>query len=92
MNWRASVYACTKDHGRLAGRPAMLHVLYKPRYCLAGHAVLTASVSGLQLVALVYYVASYFPGGTQGVKFVLMMASSAVKQCTYGVRQAVFGS
>ena len=51
-----------------------------------------ASVSGLQLVALIYYVASYFPGGTQGVKFVMMMATSAVKQCMFGVRQAVFGS
>ena len=56
------------------------------------HAVLIASVFRLQLVALIYYVASYFPGGTQGVKFVMMMATSAVKQCTYGVRQAVFGS
>lgn len=58
----------------------------------AQHAVLIASVLRLQLVALIYYVASYFPGGTQGVKFVMMMATSAVKQCTYGVRQAVFGS
>lgn len=70
----------------------MLPVLYKLWHCLAGHTVLIASVSNLQLVALIYYVASYFPGGTQGVKFVLMMASSAVKQCAYGVRQAVFGS
>lgn len=54
--------------------------------------MLIASVFRLQLVALIYYVASYFPGGTQGVKFVMMMATSAVKQCTYGVRQAVFGS
>lgn len=54
--------------------------------------MLIASVPGLQLVALIYYVASYFPGGTQGVKFVMMMATSAVKQCMYGVRQAVFGS
>lgn len=53
--------------------------------------VLIASVSNLQLVALLYYVASYFPGGTQGVKFVMMMATSAVKQCMYGVRQAVGG-
>ena len=45
----------------------------------------------LQLLALLYYVASYFPGGTQGVKFVLMMATAAFKQCMYGVRQAVFG-
>lgn len=57
----------------------------------ARHAVLIASVSGLQLVALIYYVASYFPGGTQGVKFVMMMATSAVKQCMHGVRQAAFG-
>ena len=45
----------------------------------------------LQLLALLYYVASYFPGGTQGVKFVLMMATSAFKQCMYATRQAVMG-
>ena len=45
----------------------------------------------LQLVALLYYVASYFPGGTQGVKFVMLMATQATKQCLYGCRQAIFG-
>lgn len=53
--------------------------------------VMSLVCCSLQLVALIYYVASYFPGGTQGVKFVMMMATSAVKQCMYGVRQAVVG-
>lgn len=32
----------------------------------------------LQVVALLYYVMSYFPGGAQGVKFMLSMFYNAV--------------
>ncbi len=59
--------------------------MYKAGLCVTQPALF------MQLLALLYYVASYFPGGTQGVKFVLMMATSAFKQCMYGVRQAAFG-
>ena len=35
----------------------------------------------LQFVALMYYVLSYFPGGTQGVRFVLYMLMQGFMQC-----------
>ncbi|CAL8460859.1 g390 [Coccomyxa elongata] len=38
----------------------------------------------LQVVALLYYTVSYFPGGTNGAKFVLKMAVGAFAQCLGG--------
>ena len=43
--------------------------------------ILSLFCSGLQVIALLYYSASYFPGGTTGVKFILNMAWSAVTSC-----------
>ncbi|EIE25582.1 tetraspanning membrane protein [Coccomyxa subellipsoidea C-169] len=43
----------------------------------------------LQVVALLYYTISYFPGGTNGVKFVMKMAFGAFAQCLGGVQRAV---
>lgn len=43
-----------------------------------------------QMVALLYYTLSYFPGGTVGVRFVLQLFSGACMQCFSGVRAAVF--
>ena len=43
--------------------------------------ILSLVCSGLQVVALLYYVLSYFPGGAQGVKFMLNMFVSAVTSC-----------
>eukprot|EP00798_Chlamydomonas_sp_ICE-L_P020258 gene20258-27012_t len=40
--------------------------------------LLSLLCSGLQVVALLYYMMSYFPGGTQGVKFMLGLFSNAV--------------
>ena len=34
-----------------------------------------------QVVALLYYLMSYFPGGAQGVKFMLNMAYAAALRC-----------
>jgi hypothetical protein len=43
--------------------------------------ILSLFCSGLQVVALLYYSASYFPGGTAGVKFILNMVWIAVSSC-----------
>ncbi|KAK9835954.1 hypothetical protein WJX81_001131 [Elliptochloris bilobata] len=43
-----------------------------------------------QMVALLYYTLSYFPGGTMGVRFVLQLVYGACMQCFSGVRAAVF--
>ena len=45
---------------------------------------------GEQVVALLYYMVSYFPGGTNGVMFILKMAAGAFAQCVNGARRAVF--
>ncbi|GAX76111.1 hypothetical protein CEUSTIGMA_g3554.t1 [Chlamydomonas eustigma] len=43
--------------------------------------VLSLACSGLQMVALLYYILSYFPGGAQGVKFMLIMFYNAIASC-----------
>ncbi len=43
-----------------------------------------------QMVALLYYTFSYFPGGTMGVRFVFQLFSGACMQCCNGVRAAAF--
>ena len=43
--------------------------------------LLSLLCSGLQMVALLYYILSYFPGGAQGVKFMLTMFANAVASC-----------
>ncbi len=35
----------------------------------------------VQVVALLYYLTSYYPGGTSSVRFVLGMAGSAAGSC-----------
>ena len=45
----------------------------------------------LQVVALLYYMLSYFPGGANGVKFVLKMAFGAFLNCMRGMQRAVTG-
>lgn len=52
--------------------------------------LLTGPCSAMQMVALLYYTLSYFPGGTVGVRFVLQLFSGACMQCFSGVRAAVF--
>ena len=47
-------------------------------------------LSWAQMVALLYYTLSYFPGGMVGVRFVLQLASGACMQCFLGARAAVF--
>ena len=44
----------------------------------------------LQVVALLYYALSYFPGGSAGVRFVLNMFISGFWQCCLTVQKAVF--
>jgi len=44
----------------------------------------------LQVVALLYYALSYFPGGSAGVRFVLNLLISGFWQCCLTVQKAVF--
>ena len=44
----------------------------------------------LQVVALLYYALSYFPGGSTGVRFVLNLLISGFWQCCLTVQKAVF--
>lgn len=50
--------------------------------------VLSLVCSGLQVVALLYYVTSYFPGGSRAVKFLLSLFYQAVLSC-FGTIQAM---
>ncbi|KAL6755433.1 Got1/Sft2-like family-domain-containing protein [Haematococcus lacustris] len=43
--------------------------------------------SGLQVVTLLYYLMSYFPGGTQGVKLLLGLFGQAVMSCFGNVQR-----
>lgn len=56
--------------------------------CIAGHK--RGFGARAQMVALLYYTLSYFPGGTMGVRFVLQLFSGACMQCFSGVRAAAF--
>lgn len=46
--------------------------------------------SGLQVVAMLFYILSYFPGGASGVKFVLSMLANAVMSCFSSVGRMAF--
>jgi hypothetical protein len=54
--------------------------------------VLSLLCSGLQVVALLYYLTSYYPGGTSSVKFMLSMFGSAASSCFSTCSTLVFGS
>ena len=43
----------------------------------------------LQVVSLLYYLMSYFPGGTQGVKFMLGLFWQALQSCFSSVQRMV---
>eukprot|EP00891_Asterochloris_glomerata_P000671 jgi/Astpho2/671/e_gw1.00013.110.1_t len=45
-----------------------------------------------QFFALLYYMASYFPGGTYGVQLVLNLMKGAVFQCLAGCQKGICGS
>ncbi|KAF5837407.1 Got1/Sft2-like family-domain-containing protein [Dunaliella salina] len=53
--------------------------------------ILSLVCSGLQVVALAYYLLSYFPGGEQGVRFVLGMMYNACWGCLQSVQKMVLG-
>lgn len=53
--------------------------------------ILSLVCSGLQVVALLYYLTSYYPGGTSSVKFVLGMFGSAASSCFSGATTLIFG-
>ncbi|CAL5219080.1 g844 [Coccomyxa viridis] len=53
--------------------------------------ILTIVCCGAQVVALLYYTVSYFPGGTNGVRFVMKMAFGAFMNCCRGMQRAVTG-
>lgn len=53
--------------------------------------VLSLVCSALQVVALLYYLTSYYPGGTSSVKFLLSMFSSAASSCFSTCSTLVFG-
>lgn len=44
-----------------------------------------------QIVALLYYALSYFPGGTAGVRYISYMLWSAVSSCFSGATRSTFG-
>eukprot|EP00850_Spirogloea_muscicola_P013358 SM000090S24320 [mRNA] locus=s90:236080:236829:- [translate_table: standard] len=46
--------------------------------------VLSVAASGLQVTALLYYVVSYFPGGSAGIRFLTSTASSTLVACFSG--------
>ena len=43
--------------------------------------ILTVVFCGAQMVALLYYTLSYFPGGVHGLKYVLYSFQSAMMRC-----------
>ncbi len=43
--------------------------------------LLSLLASGLQIVALLYYLTSYYPGGTDSVRWILSMFGSACTRC-----------
>lgn len=43
-----------------------------------------------QVVALLYYILSYFPGGATGVRFVLGLFYNAALSCLGAAQRAVF--
>lgn len=47
--------------------------------------LLSLACSGLQAVALAYYAAAYFPGGTDSVRYWLSMVASAAGSCARGL-------
>lgn len=49
------------------------------------------SPGAMQVIALLYYTVSYFPGGANGVKFVMKMALGAFLNCCRGMQRAVTG-
>jgi len=53
--------------------------------------ILSLVCSGLQVVALIYYLLSYFPGGEQGVRFVLAMLYNAFWGCLQSLQKLVLG-
>lgn len=53
--------------------------------------VLSLVCSVLQVVALLYYLTSYYPGGTSSVKFMLSMFSSAAGSCFSSCTGMMFG-
>jgi hypothetical protein len=42
-----------------------------------------------QVVTLLYYLLSYFPGGSSGLKFMLTMLGNAVSSCFSSASQSV---
>jgi hypothetical protein len=53
--------------------------------------VLSLVCSVLQVVALLYYLTSYYPGGTSSVKFMLSMFGSAASTCFSSCTGVMFG-
>eukprot|EP01024_Parvocaulis_polyphysoides_P010665 TRINITY_DN1368_c0_g1_i1.p1 TRINITY_DN1368_c0_g1~~TRINITY_DN1368_c0_g1_i1.p1 ORF type:complete len:263 (-),score=3.72 TRINITY_DN1368_c0_g1_i1:48-755(-) len=52
--------------------------------------LLSLLCSGVQVLALMYYIMSYFPGGVQGASFVLKMLYQGLVNCLSGVKTMVF--
>jgi hypothetical protein len=53
--------------------------------------LLSMLCSVLQVVALLYYLTSYYPGGTSSVKFLLSMFGSAASTCFSSCTGMIFG-
>jgi hypothetical protein len=60
-----------------------------PHPALAPAPTLALTPTWPQVVALLYYLSSYFPGGAQGVKFMLQLAYTAAGSALSGVQRMV---
>ncbi|KAK9820584.1 hypothetical protein WJX72_011930 [[Myrmecia] bisecta] len=52
--------------------------------------VMSVACCAAQVVALLYYTVSYFPGGTAGMKFVFNMCWGTTVSCFHGVQKTIF--
>lgn len=82
-----SLYACAPPPAGYVG--SIVLTLYA---ALIMHSyVLSLLCSVLQVVALLYYLTSYYPGGTSSVKFLLSMFGSAAGTCFSSCTAMMFG-
>lgn len=74
---------CTSAHR------ASLYLALYILHCTIPMALTIRHMYSAQVVALLYYLMSYFPGGTHGVKFMLNMFYQAVLGCFGTVQRTV---
>ncbi len=89
MSWPHSVLALKAQcQSSTSNASTICYGVLRALACASGCLTLHDVV---QVVALLYYTVSYFPGGTNGVKFVMKMAFGAFMNCCRGMQRAVTG-